>query len=202
MPSVERPRWQPPRRAGPCDRSFRRASLESALCFAAWEMFVTAGRRILMQWFGSWDTESPIQPLLFFLGRFACRCTWPCAPSSEWWIGRLNAGVNPTSAVWDMPALVADPKLPRLPFVGRQDDIDTAKLRELQEQDPGAESQLRAPCSLLQALPQHVGEKTDQDMRLRATGLLMPARTQRQIGLLNSERGFPSGPGLARCRSA
>ena len=51
-----------------------------------------------------------------------------------------------------------------------------------------AEPGTRLP--LLERLPEHVGQKADQNVRLDAGLFVMPDRTDAQIGLLNPEGGL------------
>ena len=54
---------------------------------------------------------------------------------------------------------------------------------------------------MLERLPKHIGEKANQDVRLDAPRLVMPDRTDREIGLVDTERRLGLGELDVRVRT-
>jgi hypothetical protein len=86
-------------------------------------------------------------------------------------------------------ATQADPAMGR----GREDDVVLLNARKLFE---NGTRRISEPCALLphlQTLPQHEGEKANQDMRLNAVFALMPDRPHLELIFLDAESGFGLG---------
>src|SRR3989442_5954431 len=72
--------------------------------------------------------------------------------------------------------------------LGRQDDVCALNTPEFIEDRARTPAEARASLPLLERLPQHVGEETDEDVGLDAVGALVPHRTNCQLALLDAER--------------
>ena len=68
---------------------------------------------------------------------------------------------------------------------GRQDDIVGLDAREFFEHGARGVAEARTLLPHLQALPQHEGEKTDEDVGLDAIFALVPDRTDVELVLLD-----------------
>src|SRR2546426_11059518 len=71
--------------------------------------------------------------------------------------------------------------------LGRQDDVCALNTPEFIEDRARTPAEARASLPLLERLPQHVGEETDEDVGLDAVGALVPHRTNCQLALLDAE---------------
>jgi len=88
---------------------------------------------------------------------------------------------------------------------GRQDHVVGLNARELFEDGAPRISETGAALPHLQRLPQHEGEKTDEDVCLHAILALMSDRTDVELIFLDAERGFGLGEldvGLPELRDA
>src|SRR5206468_13033892 len=65
--------------------------------------------------------------------------------------------------------------------------------REFFEHGSWGIAETRAALPHLEALPQHEGEKADEDMCLHAFGALVPDRAQVELVLLDTKGGFGLG---------
>ena len=77
--------------------------------------------------------------------------------------------------------------------LGGQDDVVGLDARELVEDGARGVAEAGALLPHFQALPQHEGEKADQDVSPDAIGALVPDGTQVELVLLDAERGFGLG---------
>jgi hypothetical protein len=73
---------------------------------------------------------------------------------------------------------------------GWQHDIIGLNAREFFEHRSRGIAETRTALPHLEALPQHKGEKADQDMCLHAFRALVPDRTKVELVLLDAESGF------------
>ena len=76
---------------------------------------------------------------------------------------------------------------------GWQDDVVRLNACELFEYRARRVSETCALLPHLEALPQHEGEKADEDMSLNALRALVPDRPHVQLILLDTESGFGLG---------
>src|SRR5207244_2031308 len=77
--------------------------------------------------------------------------------------------------------------------LGRQDDIGALNAAEFVEDRARALAEAGASLPLLERLPQHVGEKADEDVGLHAVGALVPDGTNPELALLDAEGGLGIG---------
>lgn len=75
----------------------------------------------------------------------------------------------------------------------RQDDVGGVDARELGEQGPRSVSKPGTRLPFLEGLPEDVGEKAHEDVRLDAIGLVMPDGSDREVGLVNAKGGLSLG---------
>src|SRR6202045_2861328 len=73
---------------------------------------------------------------------------------------------------------------------GWQNDVLGLNAFEFFQDDARGIAETGAALPHLQALPQHEGKKTDEDMSLYAILALVPDRTEVELVLLNPESGF------------
>lgn len=76
---------------------------------------------------------------------------------------------------------------------GRQNDVLGLNAFEFFQDDARRITETCAALPHLQALPQHEGEKADEDMSLHAILALVPDRTEVELVLLDAEGGFGLG---------
>jgi hypothetical protein len=76
---------------------------------------------------------------------------------------------------------------------GRQHDVVRLNARELFKNRARRISKVRTLLPHLQALPEHEGEKANEDTRLNAILALMPDRPQLELGFVDAESSLGLG---------